>query len=97
MDEFEMKLLSLLKGEYSSLTIEFNQFASNYETAEQADTWGSYWHPDEWISAEDKQKAIASNRVWCIHWYPDTPVGFCRIFGSSLQVVCEAALGEGKE
>lgn len=96
MDEFEQKLLSLLKGEYSSLMIEFNPFASSYETAEQANTWGNYWQSDEWVSAEDKQKAIASNRVWCLHWYPDTPVGFYRIFGSSLKVVCEAALGEGK-
>lgn len=37
----------------------------------------------EWASDEEREKAIATNEIWELHWYPDTPVGFCSVFASS--------------
>ena len=83
--ELEAALLSLLKGEHSSLTIAFNEdHACNYETAEQ---WDDYRSPEsriDWVSEEEREKAVAGNSVWTCQWYPNTSVGFCCIGASSL-------------
>ncbi|RWE37426.1 hypothetical protein [Mesorhizobium sp.] len=83
--ELEAQLRSLLKGEYSSLSIRFNDHAANYEDAEDYYALiGSEDDISDWISTEERQKAIDTNSVWEIQWYPQTPVGFCRIKASSL-------------
>lgn len=93
--ELDARLRSLLKGEYSSLIVTFNDHASNYTTAarEAADPLGT---PDmllgdreDWVSDAEYQKALNTNSVWRLQWYPDTPVGFCTLFASSLQVLID--------
>jgi hypothetical protein len=86
----ETRLLGLLKGEYSSLHITFNDHASDYMTAKEADKDGQF-DDLEWVSQEDKQKALENNSVWSVQWYPNTPVGFNRILGSSLESCVNAA------
>lgn len=91
----EAMLRSLMKGEFSSLTISFNdQNAPNYKSV------GGHleYYPDadedaEWVSDEERVKAIETNSWWSAQWYPDTPVGFCSISASSLQALL-AALAE---
>lgn len=88
-EEEEKLLLSLLNGEFSSLTISFNDaHAPNYCTAK---TWlkegpdsGGYTDLDDWVSEEERDAAIENNTVWQAHWYPDTPVGFYSLMASSL-------------
>lgn len=46
---------------------------------------------DCWISKEERQRCLDTGEVWELQWYPDTPVGFCKVIGSTLEVVLEAA------
>lgn len=97
----ESLLLGLLKGEYSSLTIGFNDdHACNYVKAEGwRDEYGFYTGDDKdriaWVSDDEREKAIADNSVWTLQWYPRTPVGFECLGASSLSAIL--ALIENKE
>ena len=71
------------------LALMHNPHRSNYETVE------SYLESldavdDEWLSPEDRAKAIEADELWHLQWYPDTPVGFYRLFASSLDALREA-------
>jgi hypothetical protein len=93
------ELLALLNGEYSSLTIGFNEdHACNYANAQRFhDEWGFYGggRSDdriEWASEDERLKAIKENSVWTIQWYPDTPVGFCCVGASTFEAAARFAL-----
>lgn len=91
-------LLALLQGEFSSLTIGFNDdHACNYVTAQgYRDKFGRYSGDDEdiidWVSPEEREKALRENSVWTIQWYPATPVGFYCVGASTFEAACEYAL-----
>ena len=51
-----------------------------------------YYEPDDFISSTDRQKCIDTDDVWELQWYPDTPIGFHRVLGSSLELVMAEAL-----
>jgi len=86
MEEF---LKSLLNGEHSSLTLSFNDItAPNYATVkEYNEKWSTDNEPYDWVSDEEKAKAIELNSMWCLHWYPDTPGGFFSVAANSLDVL----------
>ncbi len=92
------RLLKLLKGEFSCLTIGFNDdHTPNYVNAQRwADEYGEYRGDDDdrihWVSEEERQKAIRENSVWTIQWYPDTPVGFCCVGASTFEAAATYAL-----
>ena len=94
------ELLSLLKGEFSSLTIGFNdEHACNYATAQKYhDEWGQYGGGTaendriDWPSEEERQKAIRENSVWTIQWYPNTPIGFNCVAASTFEAAARYAL-----
>ncbi len=71
----------------ASLTLTHNDHKTNYETvAEYCE--GGHWMPDDdWLSPEQKAKAIATNEMWEMQWYPDTPVGFCKVAACDLDVL----------
>ncbi len=46
----------------------------------------------EWVSADQRQKAIETDEVWTLQWYPDTPIGFHAMAAADLDVLLEAAL-----
>jgi len=78
----------LCKGEYSSLSITWNEHACNYCTVEKWLTeYGTDIKDDDFVSLEEKQKAIETNSLWCAHWYPDTPVGFYHIYASTFEAL----------
>ena len=92
-------LRSLLKGQHTSLTIGFNDLhACNYDTAaEWSEQMGeadggmqTYNDLRDWVSPEEREKALRDNTVWSIQWYPDTPVGFCQLYASSLETLIAA-------
>lgn len=88
MDDLERRLRGLLKGEHSSLTIGFNEdHAPNYMTAAEYEATEP---GDDWVSETEREKALENNTVWSIQWYPQTPVGFCRLKASSLGALVEA-------
>lgn len=45
----------------------------------------------DWISQEQKDKAIATQDFWELHWYPDTPVGFYRLWAADLDSLLKVA------
>jgi len=95
-------LLVLLHGQFSSLSIGFNEdHACNYVTAQGwHDEYGFYGggrsdDPVRWVSEEERQKALATNSVWSIQWYPETPVGFCLVAASTFEAAARFALEQG--
>lgn len=82
----------LCLGEYSSLILSFNDHKSNYQTLAQAIEWrGDWYSADDFVSPEEMQRAIDTNTVWTLQWYPRSPVGFCNLHASSLDVLLKAA------
>jgi hypothetical protein len=86
----EQMLLDLLRGQYSNLTLGYNDHAANYQTALEAEQRGEFNHV-EWVSQQQKEVALRNNTVWILHWYPDTPVAFCSIAGATLASCLEFA------
>lgn len=96
VEALEAMLRSLLQGEHTSLTLGFNDGnACNYlPVGKYLETYGesAEGHTD-WVSDEERAKAIATNSWWCAQWYPNTPVGFQSVSAASLPVLV-AALAE---
>lgn len=67
------------------LFLEHNSHLNVYATVEE-------YYPDGWLSDEQREKAIASNNVWSLQWYPDTPVGFYRLVASDLEILLQEAI-----
>lgn len=84
----------------SGLSLEHDQHKNCYESIESWEqtlkACGNQDHADPvefgWVSVEQRDKAIATDSVWCLQWYPDTPIGFCRLFACDLDVLLKAAL-----
>ncbi len=100
--KLEADLLALLPGEYSSMTIAFNEeHHANYVTAQQwHDDYGFYGGGNDmdsirWVSEEERLEALAKNSVWTCQWYPNTPVGFNCIGASSLAALITALCAGG--
>lgn len=94
--DIEVFLRSLLRGKHSSLTISFNDAnGPNYQTVAEMeaeiDTLPKDYkrHHYDWISEEERQKAIADNSMWTAQWYPDTPVSFYAVAASSLNALID--------
>ena len=47
--------------------------------------------PDEWASPEEREKALATDSIWNLHWYPDTPIAFFSVSASTLEAVLKKA------
>lgn len=75
-----------------SLTITHNEHKDYYQTAkDEIEKWDD---PEmnyliEWSSPESKQKAIETDEIWCMTWYPNTPIGFYSIATSNLEELLE--------
>jgi hypothetical protein len=94
LQEIEAQLLSLMHGKFSSLSLSFNNHASNYcDVQTYMDNYDGYRLVD-WVNAEEKSKAIATNSVWELHWYPNSPVGFNVTGASSLTALLAHVFAE---
>lgn len=47
---------------------------------------------DNWISDEQKTKALATDEMWVLQWYPDTPIGFHVLWAAELEPLLAAAV-----
>jgi hypothetical protein len=84
IETLEQELLGLLKGEHSSLSLTLNdENALNYQSVRE---WLEYEddRDDGWVSPEERERAVATNRMWSLQWYPTTPIGFNRLRASTL-------------
>jgi hypothetical protein len=77
----------------ASLHLTHNDHKAYYLTVEQAIADGDHGYRD-WVSEEQKQKAIDTNDCWYLQWYPDTPVGFKLLAAADLDVLLAAALAD---
>lgn len=59
----------------ASLHLTHNQHKAYFDTVNDSIDKDEHGYRD-WISEEQKQKAIATNECWTLQWYPDTPGGF---------------------
>jgi hypothetical protein len=51
-----------------------------------------YPEVEDFISLVDWKKCDDTGDVWELQWYPETPIGFHRVIGSSLELVMAEAL-----
>lgn len=47
---------------------------------------------EEWENEEAKQRAIETDEIWTLQWYPDTPIGFYCVAAPTLEEVLKLAL-----
>ena len=86
-----MKITDSLPEYKVSLTIRHNDHKTTYETLSQyLEDLASLqdedaFNADSWISRADFDAAIESDSIWEVHWYPETPVGSCTVYGSTLE------------
>jgi hypothetical protein len=71
----------------ASLYLSHNEHLGNYDTVKEQIWDEDYYADDDWVTPEEKQKAIDTNELWTLHWYPDTPVGFCLYHASTLEAL----------
>jgi hypothetical protein len=69
------------------LYLSHNDHRDYYETVEE------YYNREQFISDEEWGKSVATDSVWTLQWYPDTPVGFYIVSASTLEAI-EAKLKE---
>ena len=94
LTQLETMLRGLMHGEFSSLSISFNdQHACNYMTAQEWSETGldaENYRRTGWVSDAERDKALANNSVWEAHWYPHAPTGHHVLRASSLTALCGA-------
>ena len=72
----------------ASLSLSHNLHLLDHKTvAEDIDFVLKMGEEDDWIDDEEKKKAIASNEMWTLQWYPDTPVGCHVLHASSVEAL----------
>ena len=71
------------------LYLEHNAHKDVYETIEE------YYDPEDFVSREEWMKAVETDSVWHLQWYPDTPIGFYTVCASTLDAVEEAIRARG--
>lgn len=73
-----------------SLSITFNDHALNYQSVAQWVSEAEELAWFEWVSPDERQRAIEHDSVWTCRWYPDTPVGFCALAASTFEALMTA-------
>ena len=76
-----MPLLAVLPAHKAGLSLEHNQHKNVYEKPED---WIAENEWCDWESEAAKKQAIATNEIWTLQWYPETPVGFCAVAAPTL-------------
>jgi hypothetical protein len=76
------------------LYLEHNPHKDSYLTVLEylADRADAFDFPNE----GERQKAINTDELWTLHWYPDTPVGFLSVAAATLDELLRYAGEVGK-
>lgn len=51
-------------------------------------------HEYDWPSDEAKARALATDEVWVLQWYPETPIGFNLVAAPTLEELLAFANGD---
>lgn len=70
-----------------SLSIDFNEHATYYQTAEEWLQQLEELNPVQWVSENERQRALATDSIWVCRWHPITPVGSCEVLASSFETL----------
>ncbi len=81
-----MKLQELINKCKCGVYLTVNRYRDYYDTIEQAVA-----EIKNETDEETKQRILATGQLYELQFYPDTPVGSYRIFGSSLEEVLNRA------
>jgi len=65
-----------------SLTLQHNAHKDYYQPLADYIEENDWYN---WISDEAKQQALATDEIWTIQWYPDTPIGSYSVAAATLQ------------
>ena len=79
----------------ASLTLTHNQHKDYHLTVPEAIEAREPGYV-EWVSDEQRQKAINTNDCWVLQWYPDTPIGSHVLAAADLDVLLDAASRDDK-
>ena len=81
----------------AGMFVSHNEHLNNYETviehlqhAAWSEGGSEAYDPEEWVSREDFYLACSTNEMWSCQWYPDTPIGFNVVYGSTFDKMLEA-------
>lgn len=70
----------------ASCHITHNQHLAYYETVQQM-IEGEPGAAECFVSDEERERAYQTNELWQVQWCPDTPVGSCIVYASSLEAL----------
>jgi hypothetical protein len=74
------------------LALLHNPHKNLYQTVAQAIENNEHgYKQNDWVSIEQRNKAIETNDCWMLQWYPDAPVGFCLLTACDLDVLLRKA------
>lgn len=94
----ERRLRSLISGEFSSLTLSFNDMnGPNYESVRKTLEGGFETDLVDFVSEVEASRAAEMNSHWRLQWYPRTPVGFNNLDASSLEAIADALAAQKAE
>mgnify|MGYP001611763222 CR=1 FL=1 len=77
----------------AGLYLNHNEHLTSYSTVEGF-IRDEYYDAKDFISQDQMKKAIETNQCWCLQWYPDTPVGLCRLLAADLDQLLDAVKGK---
>lgn len=75
--------------EHHHLILEHNPHRGVYESV------AVYTDPTElgdWVSDWERRWALSRQSLWTLQWYPQTPVGFHKLYAADLEPLLKAAL-----
>jgi len=82
------RLIAALPPHKAGLSIHHNEHLTYYETAKAyTDDIARNIGGMDWASDEERAQAYEKNELWEVHWYPNTPVGSCSVYGATLEGV----------
>ncbi len=73
------------------MSIIHNEHKTYYQTVEDWEKDLDY-DMDDWASKEERDKALQTQDVWIMRWYPRTPIGFEMVCASTFEACLEAAV-----
>ena len=83
----EADIESRLPKHEASLHITHNENTTNYETVEDYIKREEENLGIDWATPTSRERAIATNSIWELQWYPNTPIGFNVTMGATLEEI----------
>ena len=91
MREMKMeKLNKLAERCKASVHLEYRSQSAYYQTL--TDLLRDPEDKEQFLSEEDYQICLATDKYWELQFYPDTPVGFYKLIGSDVEKLLDRAL-----